>query len=129
MKYNNPYSTVYPNYQLPQYTYTPNQSNSSIRWVQGEAAARAQYVDPGTSSIFLDSEDNLFYIKTTDTSGIPMPLRIFKYEEIKPDSDKRSAATDIDTSFFITKEEFEKRITELENLIAKKEESNGKFTL
>ena len=127
MKYNT-YSNVYPSYQSPQYIYPSTQNNSGIRWVQGEAAARAQYVEPGSSDIFLDSEDNLFYIKTSDISGIPLPLRTFKYEEIKTDSEKRSVATN-DASIFITKEEFEERIKQLEESLKKEDKPNAKFAL
>lgn len=128
MKYNN-YSNVYPSYQTPQYTYPSIQNNSGIRWVQGEAAARAQYVEPGSSDIFLDSEDNLFYIKTSDISGIPLPLRIFKYEEIKSDSEKRSVASNVDASVFITKDEFEERLKQLEQSLKKEDKPNGKFAI
>lgn len=65
------------------------QNNSSIMWCQGLAGAQAHTVAPGQSAMLLDSEpgSNSFYIKTTDISGMPMPLRIFDYEERLPKKD------------------------------------------
>ena len=89
----------------------PNISNSGtnngIVWVQGEAGAKAYPVAPGNSLLLMDSEAHQFYIKSTDQSGMPMPLRIFSYEEVL-ESVKNSDSKD-----FITRDEFEKRISEL----------------
>ena len=85
--YNNPYQT-YPsmNYQqMNTPTYQPPvmpQTNSGITWVQGEAGAKAYPVAAGNSILLMDSESESFYIKTTDASGIPQPLRTFHYSEI-----------------------------------------------
>lgn len=49
-------------------------------WVQGEAGAKAYPVAPGSSVILMDSESNVFYIKSADQSGMPM-LRAFDYTE------------------------------------------------
>lgn len=50
-------------------------------WVQGEAAARAYMVSAGSTVILMDSEDPVFYLKSTDAAGMPQPLRIFDYTE------------------------------------------------
>lgn len=50
-------------------------------WVQGEAGAKSYLVAPGQSLLLMDSEAEVFYIKSTDQSGVPMPLRIFDYKE------------------------------------------------
>ena len=57
------------------------QQNNQITWVQGESAAKAFPVGSGNSVLLMDSEDNVFYIKSTDQSGMPQPLRIFDYKE------------------------------------------------
>lgn len=54
---------------------------SSITWVQGEVGARAYPVPAGTAKMLMDSEQPVFYIKTVDISGIPMPLRVFDFVE------------------------------------------------
>lgn len=59
----------------------PPQTNQGILWVQGEAAARSYLVAPNTTVLLMDSESQTFYLKSTDTSGMPMPLRIFDYTE------------------------------------------------
>lgn len=59
----------------------PPQTNQGILWVQGESAARSYLVAPNTTVLLMDSESQVFYLKSTDTSGMPMPLRIFDYTE------------------------------------------------
>ena len=82
------------NYQqmYPQYNYVPQQqlsqpvvqqpvNDTGILWVQGEAGAKSWAVAPGKSVMLMDSESNTFYIKSSDQSGMPMPLRIFDSTE------------------------------------------------
>lgn len=59
----------------------PAQTQSSITWVQGEEGAKAYLVAAGNSVLLMDSEAPVFYIKSTDASGMPMPLRIFDFVE------------------------------------------------
>ena len=56
-------------------------SYSNLNWVQGIAGAKAFPSGPDTKAILLDSEAPVFYIKVTDASGMPLPLRIFDYTE------------------------------------------------
>ena len=58
-------------------------NNNSINWVQGENAAKSYPVAPGGSVLLMDSEESVFYIKSTDQSGMPLPLRTFDYSERK----------------------------------------------
>lgn len=97
---------------------TPQQQqglNGNIVWVQGENAARSTQVNPGNSVLMMDSEQQVFYIKTVDASGIPQPLRIFPYTE-KVDVAKNATTTPIEKqSDYVTRDEFEKRIAEVMN--------------
>lgn len=68
------------------------QNNNGVIWVQGEAAAKSYLVAAGTSVLLMDSEAPIFYIKSTDTAGMPMPLRIFQYSEIAQASTPTQAA-------------------------------------
>ena len=108
-----------PTYQNPYLPYTPGIQNyqvsqnpdGGIIWVQGESGAKAYPIQNGKSVVLFDSESEHFFIKSADTSGMPQPLRIFSYKEateveIKPQ---------IDTSNFITREEFEEAIRSLKN--------------
>lgn len=84
------------------------QPQNSIIWVQGEAGAKSFLVAPGQSVLLMDSESNIFYIKSSDASGMPMPLRTFDYKE-------RVAKADTQTADYITRAEFEKRLAEISN--------------
>lgn len=70
-------SNVYPTQQ----NVAPTQQNVGIVWVQGEAGAKSYLVAAGQSVLLMDAESSTFYIKSTDASGMPMPLRVFDYKE------------------------------------------------
>ena len=78
----------------------------------------------------MDSESNTFYIKSSDNSGMPMPLRIFDYTERNQQQAQNAVAKheEIDTSQFVTWEAFNKKLNELKT---RKEprQSNGKSTV
>lgn len=117
------------NYQqmYPQYNYVPQQqvtqpivsqqptNDNGILWVQGEAGAKSWAVAPGKSVMLMDSESSTFYIKSSDASGMPMPLRIFDYKErtIPQTQPQVAQHQEIDTSQFVTREEFNKKLDEL----------------
>lgn len=109
----------YPNYTYSSYPYAPNynsnvqqQVQNNINWVSGEAAAKSVYVPAGQSVLLMDSESNVFYIKSADISGMPLPLRIFDYTERIPPSKNEQISQSAD---FVTREEFEKRLAELKD--------------
>ncbi len=114
--YQNPYQQYQPQYtqyQMPQQT-NP-QSQNGIIWVQGEAGAKSYLVASGQSVLLMDSENPVFYLKSTDPSGMPLPLRIFDYTE------RNSMQTPPETPVFsgndmtnyITRQEFEEKISQL----------------
>lgn len=104
------YNNYFPNY-YPQ-AYQPQHDNGII-WVQGEAAARAFLTPAGRSVLLMDSESNTFYLKTTDASGMPQPLRIFDYTERTVQPTQIVESKEIDTSQFVTREELEERLSKL----------------
>jgi hypothetical protein len=74
--------------QIPQQGYMPQQSaqmsstpNSSITWVQGDVGARAYPISPGSSILLMDSEEQNFYIKSADMTGMPS-LKKYAYSEV-----------------------------------------------
>lgn len=84
MAYNNYYPQFYPSAQpqfVPQMQPTNTQNNSGITWVQGENSAKSYPVGAGQSVLLMDSENPVMYIKSTDQSGMPLPLRVFDYKE------------------------------------------------
>ncbi len=129
MAYNNGFPIGYQQ-MYPTYNYVPQQqltqpvvqqvtqpvNDTGILWVQGEAGAKSWAVAPGKSVMLMDSESNTFYIKSSDQSGMPMPLRIFDYTERTQQSTQPvntiQHEPQIDTSQFITREELDKRLSE-----------------
>lgn len=134
MAYNNgfpmTYQPIYPQYNyVPQQQVVPQQqtvqqNDNGILWVQGEAGAKSWAVAPGKSVMLMDSESNTFYIKSSDNSGMPMPLRIFDYKErnVQQSQPQLVQHTEIDTSKFVTREEFNKKLNELFNKSVVKED-------
>lgn len=97
----------YPNYYnaqnyLPQNPATASQSG--IVWVQGEAGAKSYLVGAGQSVLLMDSESSTFYIKSTDSSGMPLPLRIFDYKER---AQSQSVPNPVNLDKYVTRDEFE----------------------
>ena len=96
------------NYNWMQNTSQAQAQSNGIIWVQGIAGAKSFLVAPGQSVLLMDSESNTFYIKSSDASGMPMPLRTFDYTE-------RTPKPETVQSDYITREEFEKRLAEINN--------------
>lgn len=92
----------------------PTQNSTGIVWVQGLEGAKAYPVVAGNSVLLMDSEESVFYIKTTDPSGMPQPLRVFDYNE--------RTAQQTSQSEYVTKDELEKRLSQFQLRKAKKDE-------
>lgn len=67
------------------------QGGNGLIWVQGEGGAKSYLVAPNTTIMLMDSEDTLFYLKSSDASGMPLPLRRFRYEEIPVEANGNNA--------------------------------------
>ena len=94
------------------------QNNSGFVWVQGgEAGAKSYLVAPGETVMLMDSENPVFFLKSADASGMPMPLRIFDYKERAnaPVSDFKAPTRDFSEldGRLITREEFEQRMASM----------------
>lgn len=113
-----------PYFQNP-YMVSNNNSNSII-WVQGESGAKAYPVAPGNSIALFDSESDRFFIKSTDASGMPSPLRVFNYVEQKENNViSNTIHTETD---YVTRKEFEELVEKInsKNQFIRKENRNGK---
>lgn len=110
------------NYQQPQ-------QSAPIIWVQGEEGAKAYMVAAGNSVLLMDSESSVFYIKSTDASGMPQPLRVFDYTERgKQAVEKIESKNDK----FVTREEFDALRARFDALTADKPgkgDNNAKSTV
>ncbi len=137
------YNSMFPvNYQTYPAAYNPSvymsqnqqtqQPSSSLIWVQGEAGAKSYLVGAGQSVLLMDSESNAFFIKSTDASGMPLPLRIFDYTERVQQNGQSQVIThqesrEIDTSNFVTREEFNQWTTNFKASLkaSKREATDG----
>jgi hypothetical protein len=99
----------------PTATNAPTTANNGLIWVQGETGAKSYIVAPGASVLLMDSEAQRFFIKSADTSGMPLPLRTFEYKEIGAavKVEAEEVKTDVDFGKYVTREEFDRRIAEL----------------
>ena len=95
------------------YSYQPNyypsnygQMNNNINWVQGAEGAKAYPVGANNSVLLMDSENQVFYIKTADQAGVPS-LRVFDYVERTNDIGTQ------DLSAYVTKKEFDEAMAKL----------------
>lgn len=137
----NPYQVYQPMYQgipdmrqfqpqmQPAQIQSQQQSGSGIIWVQGEEGAKAYMVAPGNSVLLMDSENSAFYIKSTDQSGMPLPLRVFDYNERTGDRQSTQAILSQDDTY-VTRKEFDALATRIDALTqtgkqVKKEDANN----
>lgn len=120
----NPYVQQYQQMLQPQ-VQPQQQQSSGLTWVQGIEGAKSHFVEPGRSVLLMDSESNSFFIKSADTSGMPLPLRIFDYQErTAQQAPQQPTAAVTDTSSYITREEFEQRIAQI-TAVTERTESNA----
>ena len=87
------------------------QQSSQIIWVSGEAGAKSYLVAPGNTVMLLDAENSVFYLKSADASGMPLPLRIFDYKERTTAAQQAlggsMAAETVNLDNFVTRKEFD----------------------
>lgn len=91
---------------LNQYKGQYQQCNSGLIWVQGESGAKSFIVAPGQTALLMDSEAMRFYLKTSDTSGIPQPLRTFEYNEVSGQVKVQAE----NAEQYVTRKEFEEKL-------------------
>ena len=100
-----------------------NQPITSMVWIDdGEAGANRYPVAPGNSVPLFDKNEQRFFIKTVDISGMPQPLREFKYEEVI-----KNPQPEVSTADYVTKQElneFQDAITTKMDEIMQKYMSN-----
>ncbi len=121
-----PYNSYFPAGYQPMYVpqtqpqaVTQTHANSGLIWVQGIEAAKSYLVAPNTTVMLMDSEGDQFYLKSADASGMPMPLRVFKYEEIKTErfeGGQKDASMDL--SNYVEKSVYEDFRRHIEDVLA-----------
>lgn len=101
--YPQPQTYVQPQVSVQQ----PATPNPGITWVQGENAAKSYPVANGQSVLLMDSENSVMYIKSTDQSGMPLPLRIFDYTERSQTHTNAPQMLSEEKSDYISRDEFD----------------------
>ena len=97
--------------QQPMPSQPMQQQSSQIIWVSGEAGAKSYLVAPGNTVMLLDAENSVFYLKSADASGMPLPLRIFDYKERNAAAQQAFGgsvtAESVNLDNFVTRKEFD----------------------
>lgn len=114
------------------YQQNPQVNNSSnITWVQGEAGAKAFIVPNGASMALFDSENQVIYIKSVDSSGKPS-LTILDY--VDRDAQPKEQEQKVDETKYATAEQFDsfkkeslKTISDLSNQIENMQKQLSEF--
>lgn len=124
MAYNNGFPMNYQQMYYPQQVQMqPQQQNSnSIIWVQGEAGAKSYLVAPNNTVQLWDSENNVIYLKSADSSGMPS-IKILDYT-IRENGSQMAQNGLRSNVEYATKEELEKLKADIMSLI-KKDDKKG----
>lgn len=93
------YQTPLPQPAQPQYD-SGQKPALQVPWVNGEVGAQAYIIAPNSTVLLMDSDNPIFYIKTSDISG-KASIQAFKYQEIRPESQANPS------DGYVTKKEFE----------------------
>lgn len=92
------------------------QNNNGLIWVSGEIGAKSYLVAPNTSVLLMDSEGDKFYLKSTDSAGMPS-IRTFVYSECTPNSVQATqSAQKALNEQFVTREEYDELRAIIEEL-------------
>lgn len=120
------YNNVAPTQAVTTPTVAQNQLGA-INWVQGEAGARSVPVAAGQKVLLMDSENNVFYVKSSDATGMPLPLRTFEYKEINAETTTPMTPAQNE---YVTHDELKHVLEELKQEITpKKEEKPNEFLI
>lgn len=99
-----------PQYQQNTQQYTPPTVRAEIIQVEDRQAVENYPVAAGCTQMFMSKDDRFIFIKTAFPNA---PYELIEYEK---QNKKTSANTNtVDTGIFITRDEFESRLSELMN--------------
>lgn len=104
-------NSIGPSYQSQQMpymnSYAAPQVKSNIKWVSGRGEAESTPVSPNETILMLDSSTTKMYIKSAGPDGRINPLMVCDYTVSEANfQNESSQAAPIDTSNFVTKEDF-----------------------
>lgn len=129
------YPSYYPNLQTMQNMQMPQQAQQSMifSFVKGEQGAISYMVPPNSTALLMDSESTHFWLKSTDASGMPFPLRKFAFNEETQQSSNStmqqfatSTNESVDMSQYVKKSELDEILKQLKASPAKEVKTNAK---
>lgn len=107
----NPFTTP----QIPQIATNPSMI---MAWVQGEQGALSYPMSPNTRAYLFDMNEERFFVKVSDITGVVQPIRSFKYYEetsAEPAPVPVEQTVQEETPNYVTREELEKALASLRN--------------
>ncbi len=119
MAYNNGFPMNYQQMYYPQQMQPQPQGNGII-WVQGEAGAKSYLVAPNNTVQLWDSENNVIYLKSADSSGMPS-IKVLDYT-IRENGSQTGSNGLKNASDFVTKDEFENFKSEIMKTLEKEKQ-------
>ena len=115
MQFPSPYSSI----SSPGISSSPqSRQNTNIVWTQGMEGAKSFNVAPGSSAILMDSDADVFYIKSCDSTGKPS-LEIFDYKKREPQKPVATVAPS--NPDYVLKKDFEKFREEVKSYLKDRE--------
>ena len=96
--YNNYFPVTYPQVQPMTYSQYQQTQTSGINWVQGIEGAKAYPVAPNANVMLMDSDSDIFYIKSSDQIGHPS-IKVYEYKEYQAKQEEEAE--------YVSREEFE----------------------
>jgi len=125
MAYPNGYFNSFYQPQYPVQMQQNVQQNNGITWVQGENSAKSYPIAAGQSILLMDSENPVMYIKSTDQSGVPLPLRIFDYTERKNEHITQNNAVMTQNTDYVSRSEFDAFKSEITQAIKQRQNNTN----
>lgn len=118
------YQQPQPNWMMPP---RQNVQNNGVIWVNGLEGAKGYIVQPNSTVVLMDSEQNCFYLKSANEVGIPS-IRIFEFKE-KTQATSAQSEVNLDEKLknYVPRAEFDEikntltNITNMINSIQEKE--------
>lgn len=90
-----------------------------VPWVNGEVGARAYTIAPNSTILLMDSDDPIFYIKTSDIGG-KATIKAYKYEEVLEDSRHND---------YILKSDLQKVLNDIEDIKRRLDEKDKEIRI
>lgn len=109
------------------YAYQQPVQTNYFAWVQGEAAAQAYQVAPGSTVMLMDSENPVLYMKSADSTGRPSPMQKMY---LVSEEDYNKIQNGSNSSDYVTKEDLQKALDEISSkFVIRKEYRNAKSSV